>query len=41
MSKDLKRILEGLANFIKDLIEGNKFFRVNLDVNWKRLKFEG
>jgi len=34
------RILEGLANFIEDLIARNKFFGVNLGVNWKKLKFE-
>jgi hypothetical protein len=40
MSKDLMRILKGLINFIKDLIARKlNFFKVNLDVNRKKLKF--
>jgi len=39
MGKDSMRILEGLINFIEDLIARNQSFRVNLGVNWKKLKF--
>jgi hypothetical protein len=30
--------LEGLINFIKDLIVKKSVFEVNLGVNWKKLK---
>jgi len=34
------RILEGLINFIEDLIERKiSFFGVNLGFDWKKLKF--
>jgi hypothetical protein len=40
MSKDSMRIFEGLINFIEDLnAKENQFFRVNLAVNRKKLKF--
>jgi hypothetical protein len=39
MSKDSMRIWEVLINFIEDLIARNQSFRVNLGVNWKKLKF--
>jgi hypothetical protein len=38
MIKDLMRILEGLINFIEDLIARKSVFRVNLGVNWNKLK---
>jgi hypothetical protein len=42
MSKFSLRILEGLINFIKGLIAKKTiFFKVNLGVNWKKLKFGG
>jgi hypothetical protein len=40
MSKDSMKILEGLINFIEDLIARKiSFFEINLDVHWKKLKF--